>query len=87
MNVEQIEKFLKQKHAPEQQVKIDFKARTTMYGLFVEGKDYTDLKVKNFWRIISVTNLEAYNKSKDTSLAKIFSGAAFSRLAFKDKVI
>lgn len=85
MNIEQIEKFLsKQKPAACRQVKIDFKQRSTCYGCFVEGKDYNDLKSKNFWRIVSMPNLEAWNKSKDTNLAKIFSGAAFSRLAFKD---
>ncbi len=85
MNIEQIEKFLsKQKPTVCRQVKIDFKQRDTFYGCFVEGKDYNDLKSKNFWRIVSMPNLEAWNNSKDTSLAKIFSGAAFSRLAFKD---
>ena len=85
MNIEQIEKFLsKQKPKEGQKVKIDFKARTTMYGFFVEGKDYNDLKSKNFWRIITLPNLEAWNKSQDINLAKIFSGAAFSRLAFKE---
>jgi len=85
MNIEQIEKFLgKQKSHKGEQVKISFKKRETMYGLFVEGKDYNDLKAKNFWRVVSVPNMQAWNDSKDANLAKIFDGSGFSRLGVND---
>jgi len=51
MNTQDVERFLsRQKNSQGQSVKIDFKKRQAIYGLFVEGKDYNDLKAKNFWR-------------------------------------
>ena len=85
MNIEEIEKFLeKQKTGQGQQVKINFRKRDTIYGLFVKGDDYTDLKSKNFWRIITLPNMPAWEKSKNIGLAKIFNGSEFSRLSIKD---
>jgi hypothetical protein len=85
MNIEQIEKFLvKQKSHKGEQVKISFKKRSTMYGLFVEAKDYKDLKAKNFWRIVPQLNMDAWNASQDSNLAKIFDGSGFSRLGVND---
>lgn len=86
MNVEEIEKFLsKDKIAEEKCVKINFKKRDSIFGLFVKSNDYNDLKSKNFWRIVTRRHFEEYNKSKDINLAKIFSGSEFSRLVlYKD---
>ena len=82
MNSEEIEKFLTEKTtASEIYVKIDFKKRDTIYGLFVKDKDYGDLKSKNFWRIVTRTHFDEYSKSKNVNLAKIFNGAEFSRLS------
>ena len=82
MNSEEIEKFLDNKTANgDKYVKIDFKKRDTIYGLFVKDKDYGDLKSKNFWRIVTRTHFDEYNKSKNLNLAKIFNGAEFSRLS------
>ncbi len=86
MNVEEIEKFLdKQEHTDDKKVKIDFKKRDSIYGVFVKGKDYSDLKEKNFWRVVTLPNVEAWQKSNDLNFAKIFSGSEFSRLTLKDK--
>ncbi len=86
MNVQEVEKFLsRQKLGQGQRVKIAFKKRDAIFGLFVEGKDYNDLKAKNFWRIVTATNIEAWTKSKDINLAKIFSGFEFSNLTLNDK--
>src|SRR4051794_16031518 len=72
MNSEEIEKFLNEKtSASESYVKIDFKKRDAIYGLFVKDKDYGDLKSKNFWRIVTRTHFDEYNKSKNINLAKI----------------
>ncbi len=86
MNIEEIEKFLTTKAQPEQNyVKIDFKKRDSIYGLFIKDGDYSDLKSKNFWRIVTRTHFDEYQKSKNKSLARIFNGMEFSRLTlYKD---
>jgi hypothetical protein len=82
MNVEEIEKFLsKQKTSEETYIKINFKKRDAIYGLFIKTKDYSDLKSKNFWRIVTRTYFDQYNVSKDVNLAKIFHGSEFSKLS------
>ena len=81
MNIEEIEKFLKKdKNALEQCIKIIFKKREAIYGIFVKSNDYNDLKSKNFWRIVTKTHFDQWFKTKDVNLAKIFSGSEFSRL-------
>lgn len=86
MNIEDIETFLDKKiKVTNDYVKITFKKRDAIYGLFIKEKDYSDLKSKNFWRIVTRTHFDEYNKSKNASLAKIFSGSEFSRLTlYKD---
>ena len=82
MNTEDIQKFLESKTSNgNDYVKIDFKKRDTIYGLFVRDQDYNDLKSKNFWRIVTRKNSDEYKKSKNINLAKIFNGAEFSRLS------
>ena len=86
MNIEDIEKFLKTKVSQESNyIKIDFKKRDSIYGLFIKDGDYGDLKSKNFWRIVTRTHFDEYQKSKNVNLAKIFNGSEFSRLTlYKD---
>lgn len=83
MNTEEIEKFLETKASgDEDYVKIIFKKRDSIYGLFVRGHhDYSDLKSKNFWRIVPRSQFDAYRKSKDVNLARIFNGSEFTRLS------
>lgn len=81
MNSEEIEKFLDTKQIPkEKYVKIDFKKRDSIYGIFVKSNDYADLKSKNFWRIVTWSHFDEWYKSKNINLAKIFNGSEFSRL-------
>lgn len=80
MQVEEIEKFLSKKTTTQQYVKISFKKREPIYGLFIVDADYQYLKAKNFWRIVPQSQLSAYNQSKNAQLARIFSGSDFSRL-------
>jgi hypothetical protein len=40
-----------------------------------------ELKRKNFWRIVSVKNLDDYRSSNDVNLSRIFNGAEFTRLS------
>jgi hypothetical protein len=42
--------------------------------------DYDELKNKNFWRIVNNTHAEAWGKTKDMNLARIYNGASFTRL-------
>ncbi|HWB23919.1 MAG TPA: hypothetical protein VG738_00500 [Chitinophagaceae bacterium] len=85
MSNDEIEKFLaKQQIKDGQQVKIVFKKRNTLYGIFIKGNDYVDLKRKNFWRIVTSMNFEAWSRSKDINFARIFNGSEFSSLAVKD---
>ena len=82
MNIEDIQKFLDNKTTTgDEHIKITFKKRDAVYGLFVrEHRDYTELKSKNFWRIVPQSQFEAYHKTKNIALAKIFHGSDFSRL-------
>lgn len=82
MNIEEIEKFLrKQDFSTGNHVKVTFRQRDPIYGLFVEYGDYTDLKIKNYWRIVRKRDMELWSKSKSIDLTKIFSGSEFSRLS------
>ncbi len=79
MTNEQIEKFLDQ-HSDKSTVNIFFKTRSTLKGLFIKTADYTELKTKNLWRIVSDSKIKEYQTSKDTSLARIFNGVEITRL-------
>ena len=83
MNIEEIQRFLDNKTSLENEyVKITFKKRDAIYGLFVrDNNDYSDLKTKNFWRIVPQSQFDAYKSSRNVNLAKIFNGSEFSRLA------
>ena len=80
MTNEQIEKFLTPEHVIKNAVKISFKTRNTITGLFIQMADFNDLKAKNFWRIVPENNIESWRKSKDMNLARIFNGAEITRL-------
>ena len=82
MNTEEIKKFIETKvTGKDKYVKIEFIKREPVYGLFITGEDYKDLSAKNFWRIVTSKNFDAYSKSKDVNLARLFSGFEFSKLS------
>lgn len=82
MTVEQIENFLKKETIPQGKIiRFELKKRNPVRGLIVEGRDYNDLKVKNFWRIVTQSRLADYQKSNDINLARIFSGSDFAKLS------
>lgn len=85
MTSEQIEKFLEPKLLDKHPVKISFKTRNAVSGIFILTNDYNDLKSKNFWRVVSETNIKEWEKTKDNNLARIFNGAEFTRLAEASK--
>ena len=77
---ELITKFLEPVHLAKSSIKIEFKKRNTIIGIFVKSPDYDDLKSKNFWRIVSETHIPEWKKTNDNKLSKIFSGSEFTRL-------
>lgn len=77
---ELITRFLEPNHLSATPVKIEFKKRNTIVGIFVKSPDYDDLKSKNFWRIVSETYIPEWKKTNDNKLSKIFSGSEFTRL-------
>ena len=88
MNIESIEKFLNGSPDLESNyVKISFKKREPVYGLFVKDKDYTHLRAKNFWRIVTRLHYDEFRKSRDMSLARIFNGSEFTRLTPLEQMV
>lgn len=80
MTTEQIQKFFSS-NSTESPVKISFKTRNTITGIFIQTPDFEELKTKNFWRIVSEANFEQWKKSKDFNLCRMFNGMEFTRLA------
>ncbi|MCY7420243.1 MAG: short-chain dehydrogenase [Chitinophagaceae bacterium] len=78
---EQIAKFIENEQLNNPSVKIEFKKRNTIIGLFVKLNDYEELKNKNFWRLVTETNLEQWHKTNDINEAKLFNGSEFTRLS------
>jgi hypothetical protein len=81
MAPELIEKFIQPKIASNKAVNIHFKDRGTVTGIFIQSRDYNDLKAKNFWRIVNEPNVQKWKETKDENLARIFNGASFTRLS------
>ena len=82
MTVEQIETFLAKETIPQGKIiRFELKKRDPVRGIIVQGRDYQELKAKNFWRIVTQTNLAAYQKTNDINLAKIFAGSDFAKLS------
>lgn len=82
MNPEQIRNFIATKVTwKNKYVKIEFSKRDPLYGIFLTEADYTELSSKNFWRIVTSKNFDAYNKTKDVNLARLFNGSEFSKLS------
>jgi hypothetical protein len=81
MTSELISQFVENEQTPDKPVKIEFKKRNAVKGVFVKVKDYDELKSKNFWRIVSEANLEQWRKSKDINLVRIFNGTEFTKLS------
>jgi len=80
MTNEKVENFINKKFLDQLPVKVNFKNRGPIHGIFIKTSDYADLKAKNLWRIVGENNLAAYNKSKDSSLAGIFSGVHMKKI-------
>jgi len=80
MTIEVIEKFIKDQNRKGTTVNIHFKERSTVSGMFIHGKDYTELKSKNLWRVVSKANADKWKEQEDINLTRIFNGVSFTRL-------
>ncbi len=81
MTNDQIVTFFQNAKLKDKKVRIDFKTRSSIIGLFIETKDSAELNVKNFWRIVSEQNIEEFLKVKDVNTARIFNGSEITRLS------
>ncbi|MFT4093989.1 MAG: short-chain dehydrogenase [Niabella sp.] len=81
MDAESIEKFLTANIKKADTINIHFKDRSTVTGIFINTRDYEELKAKNFWRIVSSKNLQLWERTKDVNLSRLFSGSGFTRLS------
>ncbi len=80
MTPEQIEKFFTQLDNRDTPVKISFRTRNAVTGVFVLTPDFQELKTKNFWRIVSVADLKKWKQSNDYSVCRMFNGVEFTKL-------
>ena len=81
MTNEAISRFVETKNHTTQALKVHFKTRSTITGLFIKGNDFEELRSKNFWRIVTSAHMEQWEKTKDMNLTKIFNGSEFTRLS------
>jgi hypothetical protein len=81
MTSDQISKFIEASHLAKTPVKIDFKTRSSINGLFINGTDYNELKPKNFWRIVAEPRIKEWKTTNDNNLSRIFNGAEFTKLS------
>jgi len=80
MTTEQIEKFFSGVKA-DALVRVSFKTRNSIVGIFIRTADFDELKSKNFWRIVPEANFEKWQKSKDYNLWRMFNGVEFTKLS------
>jgi len=80
MTNEDVIKFMEKKLPPNAMVKINFKVRSSISGMFIKTADFDELSRKNLWRIVSAGNVDAYKKNNDINLCRIFNGAEFTKL-------
>lgn len=80
MTFDTIEKFVENDKRKNQNVQIHFKTRSTITGRFIVTQDYSELKVKNFWRIVPDSRIDEWKKTNDLSLSRLFNGGEFTRL-------
>jgi primosomal protein N' len=81
MTVEMIEKFVDAKGRNGIAVNVHFKERNIVNGVFIQTKDYDELKAKNFWRIVSKSNLEEWNQTQNMDLVRMYNGNVFTKLS------
>ena len=81
MTTEQVQKFFSSEAKSNSLIRVSFKNRNSIVGIFIQTPDFDDLRSKNFWRIVSEANFEQWRQSKDYNLVRMFNGAEFTKLA------
>ena len=81
MTTEQIQKFFSSEAKSNSLIRVNFKNRNSIVGIFIQTTDFDDLRSKNFWRIVSEANFQQWRQSKDYNLVRMFNGAEFTKLA------
>ena len=81
MTIEMIEKFIFSNDVDNKPIHIHFKERSTIAGIFVKGKDYKELKSKNFWRIVKADAAKQWAETEDMNLTRLYNGLSFTKLS------
>ncbi|MFT4019221.1 MAG: short-chain dehydrogenase [Agriterribacter sp.] len=81
MDIERIESFIRSSILKKTTIEIRFKGRLPVTGLFIRTNDYEELKSKNFWRVVHVSQIQHWSATGDMNAARIFNGASFISLA------
>ncbi len=81
MTHESILKYVENSEHKDKALQIHFKNRNTLSGLFIRGKDFDELRAKNFWRVVINSKIDQWKKTKDFNLARIFNGTEFTRIS------
>lgn len=81
MDIERIENFIKPSIRNNTTIDIHFKGRAPVTGLFIRTKDYEELKSKNFWRVVHMSQIQNWSATNDINVARIFNGASFTSLS------
>ncbi|MBN8788342.1 MAG: short-chain dehydrogenase [Terrimonas sp.] len=80
MDIERIERYIKPSIRNNATIDIHFKGRSPVTGLFIRATDYNELKSKNFWRVVQISQLQKWSETNDINVARIFNGASFTSL-------
>lgn len=80
MDIERIEHYVKPGIRNNTPVDIHFKGRSPVTGLFIRAGDYDELKSKNFWRVVHLSQLQKWSETNDVNVSRIFNGASFTSL-------
>jgi len=81
MDIEKIERYILPMIGNNTMIEIHFKGRSSVTGLFIQGADYEELKSKNFWRVVHLSQMEKWSESSDMNIARIFNGSSFTSLS------
>ena len=81
MDIERIEHYIKPSIRNNTTIDIHFKGRSPVTGLFIRANDYDELKSKNFWRVVHLSQLQRWSETNDMNIARIFNGASFTSLS------
>ncbi|TMI66191.1 MAG: short-chain dehydrogenase [Bacteroidetes bacterium] len=80
MHSPDIANIVEKRFLEQEPLKVEFKTRQPIIGLFIKFRDYDELKAKNFWRIVPEARIKDYKKTQDFNLSRIFNGQELTKL-------